>query len=184
MLKKHLKTSRGDLSRCFLLIDEVLNGHFKKVIESFQKSLNRVEVASNIPLFNLVRGVVSLNALRHMVKELARSNEGVGYKKELCGCENRKVYLLPCACELGIKFLSGIPIKPDDIDPHWRHLNLDVFDEKSTQGSNTGCDITLELEGVATRFNKLSEDEKWILKKALKELAWPSTTTYHGATIA
>lgn len=113
-----------------------------------------------------------------MVEELARSKAGVGHDKNKCGCTMKKVFKLPCACELGLLHLCGSSIELSNIDSHWKHLSLDVFDDKkSTQSSFRRCDISLEIAGILERFEKLSEDEQFVLKKVLGEIAWPSTNS-------
>lgn len=65
---------------------------------------------------NLYRSV-SKAALRYIAEECLRVDI-MGTNTQMYGCTHRKVYELPCACELGRYTLSGDPMPIDVIHIH------------------------------------------------------------------
>lgn len=61
--------------------------------------------------------------MRH-IEEKWLNVEIVGTNTQLCGCTHKKVYEIPCACELGRYTLSGDLLPIDVIHIHWRKISM------------------------------------------------------------
>jgi len=82
---------------------------------SFEKSINVVLYNLKLSQFKLLRGFVSVGALKKIVKESKKINI-VGVKAQGCKCLLRKTHGLPCAHELAEYDRANMPIPLDCID--------------------------------------------------------------------
>ncbi|XP_058776182.1 uncharacterized protein LOC131650494 [Vicia villosa] len=123
-LKQMLENSLGDLCKCWEAMNDNIKIQVGNIRASFQKSFYEVEHAHTSPFYSNLCGLVSRAALRQVAEEWLRIDM-VGTDMQKCGCTHRKVYGLPCACELGIYTLSGDAIPIEAIPIHWRKLSME-----------------------------------------------------------
>ncbi|XP_058741370.1 uncharacterized protein LOC131613742 [Vicia villosa] len=173
-LKQMLENSLGDLCKCW----EAMNDNIKKQVgnirASFQKSFYEVEHAHTSPFYSNLRGSVSRAALRQIAEEWLRIDM-VGTDTQKCGCTHRKVYGLPCACELGRYTLSGDAIPIEAIHIHWRKLSMEGNqDVDADDGSE--IDMTNAIDEIWKRWRSLDVVGKRALKSRVCEIAYTTTT--------
>jgi len=56
--------------------------------------------------------------------EEAKHSKKSGFSKRNCGCVIKTSYGLPCACIFAMEIKVNLPIRLDDIDPHWQRLHV------------------------------------------------------------
>jgi len=74
-------------------------------------------------MFKLLRGIVSISALKKIVEEFKRIN-AFGVDANDCKCILRKTQGLPCAHELAEYTRVNMPIPLESIDGYWRKLDM------------------------------------------------------------
>ena len=169
-----LENSLGDMCKCW----EAMNGNLKiqlgNIRASFQKSFYEVEHAHTSPFYGNLRGSVSRAALRHIAEEWVRVDI-VGTDTQKCGCTHRKVYGLPCACELGRYTLSGDPIPIEAIHIHWRKLSMEGKQEVDADDGSE-LDMTHAIEEIWKKYRATDVVGKRALKSRVCEIAYPTTS--------
>ena len=174
-LKRLLQDSRGDLCNCWDAMNNMIKLQHTEIKSSFEHSISRQQHSYNLPVYKLLNGFVSRNALDFIAEELLRVNT-VGIDSAACGCILRYTHGLPCACELARYTSNYIPIPLDVIHVHWRRLS---FSNECDTGdtSDSELSVQVELEALARRFKELDVAGKIVLKAKLRELAFPDTTS-------
>ncbi|XP_058777076.1 PKS-NRPS hybrid synthetase cheA-like [Vicia villosa] len=125
-LKQMLKNNLGDLCKCWEAMNDNIKIQVGNIRASFQKSFYEVKHAHTSPFYANLRGSVSRFALRQIIEEWLRIDM-VGTNTKKCRCTHRKIYGLPCACELGRYTLSGDAIPIEAIHIHWRKLSMEDY---------------------------------------------------------
>ncbi|CAK8534224.1 unnamed protein product [Lathyrus sativus] len=125
-------------------------------------------------VLHLGNTVTNRAALRHIPEEWLRVDM-VGTNTQMCRCNHRKVYKLPCACEQGRYTLSGEPIPIDDIHIHWRKLSMEGEQEVDTEDGEE-LDMTNSIDALCKRFRLLDVARKRALKIRVCEIFYPTTT--------
>ncbi|XP_058768863.1 uncharacterized protein LOC131642659 [Vicia villosa] len=173
-LKQMLENSLGDLCKCWEAMNDNIKIQASNIRASFQKSFYEVEHAHTSPFYSNLRGLVSRAALRQIAEEWLRTNM-VGTDTQKCGCTHKKVYGLPCACELGRYTLSGDAIPIEAIHIHWRKLSMEGNkDVDADDGSEV--DMTNAIDEIWKRWRSLDVVGKRALKSRVCEIAYPTTT--------
>ncbi|XP_058751982.1 uncharacterized protein LOC131625104 [Vicia villosa] len=99
----------------------------------------------------------------------------VGTNTQKCGCTHRKVYGLPCACELKRYTLSGDLIPIEAIHIHLRKLSMEGNqDVDADDGSE--LDMNNKIDEIKKRWRSLDVVGKRALKSRVCEIAYPTTT--------
>ncbi|XP_058732581.1 uncharacterized protein LOC131604110 [Vicia villosa] len=169
-----LENSLGDLCKCWKAMNDNIKIQVGNIRASFQKSFYEVEHAHTSPFYSNLRGSVSRAALRQIAEEWLRIDM-VGTDTQKCGCTHRKVYGLPCACELGRYTLSGDAIPIEAIHIHWRKLSMEGNqDIDADDGSE--IDMTNAIDEIWKRWKSLDVVGKRALKRRVCEIAYPTTT--------
>ena len=99
LLKKHLDSTNSTLDRVVPYIDQVLKGQEIAIRESFEKSKIHVYNHHDIPVFDLLRRQISLEALDLLLGEL-KMIDTLLEANAACACHLFKSCGLPCACRL------------------------------------------------------------------------------------
>ncbi|XP_058742218.1 PKS-NRPS hybrid synthetase cheA-like [Vicia villosa] len=173
-LKKMLENSLGDLCKCWEAMNDNIKIQVGNIRASFQKSFYEVEHAHTSPFYSNLRGSVSRAALRQIAEEWLRIDM-VGTDTQKCGCTHRKVYGLPCACELGRYTLSGDAIPIEAIHIHWRKLSMEGNqDIDADDGSE--IDMTNAIDEIWKMWRSLDVVGKRALKSRVCAIAYPTTT--------
>ncbi|XP_058742469.1 uncharacterized protein LOC131614956 [Vicia villosa] len=173
-LKQMLENNLGDLCKCWEAMNDNIKIQVGNIRASFQKSFYEVEHAHTSPFYSNLRGSVSRAALRQIAEEWLRIDM-VGTDTQKCGCTHRKVYGLPCACELGRYTLSGDAIPIEAIHIHWRKLSMEGNqDIDADDGSE--IDMTNAIDEIWKMWRSLDVVGKRALKSRLCEIAYPTTT--------
>ncbi|XP_058749864.1 uncharacterized protein LOC131622860 [Vicia villosa] len=169
-----LENSLGDLCKCWEAMNDNIKIQVGNIRASFHKSFYEVEHAHTSPFYSNLRGSVSKAALRQIAEEWLRIDM-VGTDTQKCGCTHRKVYGLPCACELGRYTLSGDAIPIEAIHIHWRKLSMEGNqDIDADDGSE--IDMTNAIDEIWKMWRSLDVVEKRALKSRVCEIAYPTTT--------
>ncbi|XP_058767246.1 uncharacterized protein LOC131640896 [Vicia villosa] len=169
-----LENSLGDLCKCWEAKNDNIKIQVGNTRGSFQKSFYEVEHAHTSPFYSNLRGSVSRAALRQIAEEWLRIDM-VGTDTQKCGCTHRKVYGLPCACELGRYTLSGDAIPIEAIHIYWRKLSMEGNqDVDADDGSE--LDMTNAIDEIWKRWRSLDVVRKRALKIRACEIAYPTTT--------
>ncbi|XP_058726299.1 uncharacterized protein LOC131597631 [Vicia villosa] len=169
-----LENSLGDLCKCWEAMNDNIKIQVGNIRASFQKSFYEVEHAHTSPFYSNLRGSVSRAALRQIAEEWLRIDM-VGTDTQKCGCTHRKVYGLPCACELGRYTLSGDAIPIEAIHIHWRKLSMKGNqDIDADDGSE--IDMTNAIDEIWKMWRSLDVVGKRALKSRVCEIAYPTTT--------
>ncbi|KAH6810732.1 hypothetical protein C2S51_024494 [Perilla frutescens var. frutescens] len=88
-LKRFLGTSTCNLEGCWEKIHDLLDTSFNAMKTSFEKSINVVQHRYKSPIFQFLRGTISIVALDKIYEEMKSiGNDGVD--PLLCGCVMRK----------------------------------------------------------------------------------------------
>ncbi|PIA25192.1 hypothetical protein AQUCO_12300023v1 [Aquilegia coerulea] len=151
-LKRHLDSSRGNLTRNWCVINNLLLNQLTEISYTFNKSRNSWGHLYRTSAYAEVRGLISSATLDLLDQELKRSI-WVGINKEQCRCVVQRTCGLPCTHALTrIVYLDGgsIPLGSLDILP--------------------------ELEMLKNKFYSLPGNQKVLMIKKCKELADPKTT--------
>ncbi|XP_058750746.1 uncharacterized protein LOC131623740 [Vicia villosa] len=141
---------------------------------SFHKNFYEVEHTHTSPFYANLRGSVSRATLRRIAEEWLRIDM-VGTNTQKCGCIHRRVYGLPCACELGRYILSGDPIPIEAIHIHWRKLNMEGNQDVDTNDGSE-VDMTNAIDEIWKSFRSLDVVGKRALKSIVCEIAYPAKT--------
>ncbi|XP_058760410.1 PKS-NRPS hybrid synthetase cheA-like [Vicia villosa] len=173
-LKQMLENSLGDLCKCWEAMNDNIKIQVGNIRASFQKSFYEVEHAHTSYFYSNLCGSVSRAALRQIAEEWLRIDM-VGTDTQKCGCTHRKVFGLPCACELGRYTLSCDAIPIEAIHIHWRKLSMEGNqDIDADDGSK--IDMTNAIDEIWKRWKSLDVVGKRALKSRVCEIAYPTTT--------
>ncbi|KAH6789587.1 hypothetical protein C2S51_004593 [Perilla frutescens var. frutescens] len=139
-LKKFLGTNTGNLETCWEKMHDLLETSFNAIKASFEKSVNVVQHIYKSPVFQFLRGVVSIVALDKVLEEMKSVGE-YGVDPLLCGCVMRTKCGLPCAHEIDEHIRSSEPICIDKVDRFWRKLDMEPL-----KIMNPSTTLLVELE--------------------------------------
>ncbi|XP_058752396.1 uncharacterized protein LOC131625559 [Vicia villosa] len=173
-LKQMLENSLGDLCKCWEAMNDNIKIQVGNIRASFQKSFYEVEHAHTSPFYSNLCGSVSRSALRQIAEEWLRIDM-VGTDTQKCGCTHRKLYGLPCACELGRYTLSGEAMPIEAIHIHWRKLSMED-NQYVDADDGSEIDMTNAIDEIWKRWRSLDVVEKRALKSRVCEIAYPTTT--------
>ena len=169
-LKRHLGSSQGDFESSWDVINALIELQHTEIKASFERSISIVEHQFNNAMFKELRGMVSRASLNMILMEFKRATQ-VEIEKGVCGCVNRTSYGFPCAHELAELIKEGHTIPLDSVNSHWRKLD--------TMNDNVSSELTItpEIDSILRQFANCDEAGKIALKKKLRELAYPATTS-------
>ena len=169
-LKRHLGSSQGDFKSSWNVINALIDLQHTEIKASFERSISVVEHQFHNAMFKELRGMVSRASLNMILMEFKRATQ-VEIEKGICGCVNRTSYGLPCAHELAELIKEGRTIPLDSVHSHWRQLD--------TMNDNVSSELTItpEIDSILRQFANCDEAGKIALKRKLRELAYPATTS-------
>ena len=169
-LKRHLGSSQGDFESSWNVINALIELQHTEIKASFERSISVVEHQFNNAMFKELRGMVSRASLNMILMEFKTATQ-VEIEKGICGCVNRTSYGLPCAHELTELIKEGRTIPLDSVHSHWRKLD--------TMNDNVSSELTItpEIDSILRQFADCDEAGKIALKRKLRELACPATTS-------
>ena len=169
-LKRHLGSSQRDFESSWNVINALIELQHTEIKASFERSIFVVEHQFNNAMFKELRGMVSRASLNMILMEFKRATQ-VEIEKGICGCVNRTSYGLPCAHELTELIKEGRTIPLDSVHSHWRKLD--------TMNDNVSSELTItpEIDSILRQFADCDEAGKIALKRKLRELACPATTS-------
>ncbi|XP_057424437.1 protein FAR1-RELATED SEQUENCE 5-like [Lotus japonicus] len=164
-LKRMLKDGRGDLCAAWDAVDRLTTVRHNEIKASFERSINLVEHRFKSPMYTNIRGFVSRKAMQLMEDEQNR------VMRDGCGCAFQVTHGLPCACALH----SYDRIPYEAIHTFWKILGWDHVPIGS-QASNQG-DLKSEIDGLTAYFNTLDVAGQSMLRRKVKELYCPSSSS-------
>ena len=151
-LKKHLCSSLGNFDTSWVKIHALLELHHTEIKASFDKSINVILHNFKPSQFKLLRGFVSVSALKKIVEESRRINT-VGMDIQTCICLLRKMHSLPCVHELVGYARSNMPILLDCIDVYWTTLYMSPpAPNNPEEVDDLGSRLVEELDMINQRF--------------------------------
>lgn len=106
LLKRHLNSSNNTLDAFIPFINTIVDRQMDGIKETFTRSKIMLMSNHNHPMFDGIRGKVSLNALDLLAGELDR-RERLLTTRGPCGCRLYMSCGLPCACRLDNYLLTG-----------------------------------------------------------------------------
>ncbi|XP_052198258.1 uncharacterized protein LOC127805543 [Diospyros lotus] len=179
-LKRHLGSSQGDFESSWTIINSLIELQHTEIKGSFEKSLTLVQHNFKPEIFRELRGIISRNAMNMVLKETQIAQK-IGVDKISCGCVIRSTHGLPCAHEIAEFIIQGRPIPLSVVHSHWRKLHL----------MQTTCDedissllmIEPEIDTIYKKFQLESEAGKLVLKRKLRELVDPATTSLMAQSV-
>ena len=169
-LKRHLGSSQGDFESSWNVINALIELQHTKIKASFERSISVVEHQFHNAMFKELWGMVSRASLNMILMEFKRATQ-VEIEKGICGYVNKTSYGLPCAHELAELIKEGRTIPLDNVHSHWRQLDT-MNDNVSSEPT-----ITPEIDSILRQFADCDEAGKIALKRKLRELAYPATTS-------
>nr|GEX52842.1 protein FAR-RED impaired response 1 [Tanacetum cinerariifolium] len=172
-LKLYLDSAQSYLLTAVSYIHEVVNSQETAVHSSLEHSKIVIRHRYNVPLFTNLNKRISLHALDILFEEYERCVDGKG--SEICECQLRTSYGLPCSHEQRIYMNYGYPIPLEAIDRFWRKLNLSPC--ASLGDDDLGCQVKVEVENFNKEFKKQSRAGKKSLLRKMKEITTPSETS-------
>ena len=176
-LKKQLLSSMGNFETCWSKIHALLETSHNAIKASFQTSLNVVHHQYKSPVFKLLRGVISIAALKKIHDEMKGAPEGY-IDPLLCGCVLRKTCGLPCAHEIAEFVREDKPIPVDRVDGFWRKLNMEPSKGVAASvGDDIGAQWTEMYSNLNTVFEQATESERLLMLKRMREVVNPITTS-------
>ncbi|KAK7244084.1 hypothetical protein RIF29_38902 [Crotalaria pallida] len=173
--KRMLADSFGDLATCFDAMHSMLICQHRDIVDSFQKSITRVDHVMNIPFYSELRYAVSREALIMIHREV-QSIGGDG-----CVCRIRTTHGLPCCCELAGYKKIGQCIHLSAIHVHWKKLSMfdcgQVEPDKTEDNEEVDPDPLPLWEEYLQMFNAGDKATKKRLWHKFREVVRPETTT-------
>nr|GEU76783.1 hypothetical protein [Tanacetum cinerariifolium] len=154
-------------------IHEVVNSQETAIHSSLEHSKIVTRHRYNIPFFINLNKHISLYALDILFEEYTRCVDGLGH--EICECQLRTSYWIPCSHEQLVYTNKGYPIPLEAIDRFWRKLNLSPC--ASLGDDDLGCQVKVEVENFNTEFKKQSRAGKKSLLRKMKEITTPLKTS-------
>nr|GEY13421.1 protein FAR-RED impaired response 1-like [Tanacetum cinerariifolium] len=172
-LKLYLDSAQSELLTAVSYIHEVVNSQETAIHSSLEHSKIVTRHRYNIPLFINLNKHISLHVLDILFEEYTRCVDGLGL--EICECQLRRRYGLPCSDEQLVYMNKSYPIPLEAIDRFWRKLNLSPC--ASLGDDDLGCQVKVEVENFNTEFKKQSIAGKKSLLRKMKEITTPSETS-------
>ena len=124
-LKQYLTDCKGDLVKGWEAINQMVPNQLTKIKTSFGQSTTAVEhYFKNHFLYIKLVYNISRQALHFIRGEEIRSRD-CGRNRKKCGCVIKKTYGLPCACLIALKIEKKLPIRLDEVNTHWKRLQID-----------------------------------------------------------
>lgn len=177
-LKRLLGVPQGDFETFWTKVHALLELQHIEIKASFERSLTIVQHNFKDPIFEDIRGSVSLNAMNIILGEFKRA-ESIGLDVSACGCVFRCTHGLPCAHEIARYKQENKPIPLFSVDPHWKKLDYVPI----TLDTTLELSFTAEIEMFVRRFKETDGPGKLYLLKKLRELTNPATTSNSAATL-
>jgi len=120
LVNKYLSNSVGNLGTFWDKIHDMLVIQLTAIQKSFGQSCTVLEHKfKDVTLYFGLGGYVSRYALDNIVLEEEHCRGTLCMDKEICGCVQRTLYGLPCACFIATKIYDDKPILLDEIHHHW-----------------------------------------------------------------
>ncbi|KAH6826463.1 hypothetical protein C2S53_014317 [Perilla frutescens var. hirtella] len=175
-LKRFLGTSTDNVEGCWEKIYDLMETSFNAIKASFEKSVNVVQHRYKSPIFQFLRGTISIAALDKIYEEMESiGNDGVD--PLLCGCVMRTKCGLPCAHEIDQHVRSSTPFSLDSVDKFWRKLDMEPI------GANIMVVTDVDNRWFETwtcannMFAQADESERLLMLKRFRKIVTPSTTS-------
>ncbi|XP_052723783.1 uncharacterized protein LOC128193738 [Vigna angularis] len=161
----------GDLCSCWDAIHDVVILQHNKIKASFESSMLLTSDLYKGYRYRHVIGRVSRYSLNLIAKEVERV-QLIGLDSSKCGCVLRRIFGLPCACELARYDLGFIPLGEFHI--MWRRLSFSNVELNETEPL---LSIKDELKLVEERFNEVDIGGKVIVKQKLVDIVCLAMTS-------
>ncbi|XP_021817352.1 uncharacterized protein LOC110759580 isoform X1 [Prunus avium] len=172
-LKRELGLSQGNFEGSFENIHSLIELQHIDIKTSFDKCSTVVQHNFKSSEFKYLRGVVSIFALEK-VSSQSKLAASIGVDALACGCVIRRTHGLPCAHEIAEYKRDCRPIPLESLDPHW--MKLDLLPPSSIQDSMDVNEFP-ELKLLHQYFLEANKDNRLMLRKRVRELVAPYTTT-------
>lgn len=167
----------GTIETVWVKMHDLYETSLNAIKASFEKSVYVVQHRYKSPIFQFLRGMVSIVALEKMLEEMKNVGE-YGVDPLLCGCMLRSRCGLPCAHEIDDHLRELKPISIDKVDKFWRKLDMNPLEgfeiDVKTNIMNRWKEM---LHVVDQKFEHSNESEMLLMFKRLTEIANPSTTS-------
>ncbi|GJY04913.1 FAR-RED impaired response 1-like protein [Tanacetum coccineum] len=151
-LKLYLDSAQSDLLTAVSYIHEVVNSQETAIHSSLEHRKIVIRHRYNVPFFTNLNKHISLHILDILFEEYTRCVDGL--VSEICECQLRTSYGLPCSHEQLVYMNKGYPIPLEAIDRFWRKLNLSPC--ASLGDDDLGCQVKVEVENFNSEFKKKS----------------------------
>ncbi|KAK3185165.1 hypothetical protein Dsin_032451 [Dipteronia sinensis] len=165
-LKRHLGAPLGNFDTSWKKMHALLELRYTEIKASFERSLTIVQHNFKAPIFEELRGFVSINAMNMILAESERANS-IGLDAFACGCVLRRTHGFPCSHEISVYKHEGQPIPLSSVDPHWKKLKIVPV----THNTTLELRFKAEVDMFVKRFYETDGPGKQILLKKLRELA-------------
>ncbi|GJU85710.1 FAR-RED impaired response 1-like protein [Tanacetum coccineum] len=151
-LKLYLDSAQSDLLTAVSYIHEVVNSQETAIHSSLEHSKIVIRHRYNLPLFTNLNNRILLHALDILFEEYECCIDGK--VSEICECQLRTSYGLPCSHEQRDYMNNGYPILLEAIDRFWTKLNLSPC--ASLGDDDLGCQVKVKVENFNKEFKKQS----------------------------
>ncbi|XP_045796161.1 uncharacterized protein LOC123890567 [Trifolium pratense] len=112
---------------------------------------------------------ISRQALHFIRDEEIRSRE-CGKNRKKCGCVMKITYGLPCACLIALKIDKKLPIRLDEINTHWKRLQIDEADDGQV-------DCSKEFRVIQERLRLSNQSMQLQIRDQLRQIAFSEITS-------
>ncbi|KAJ4716771.1 FAR1-related sequence [Melia azedarach] len=175
-LKRLLAAPQGNFETSWARVHCLLEQQHNEIKASFERSSTIVQHNFKAPIFEELRGFVSLNAMNIILSEFERA-DSVRRSASACGCVFRRTHGLPCAHEIAEYKHERRSIPLSTVDPHWKKLDFVPV----TQDTTLELSFRSEIEMFVKRFEETDGPGKLQLLKKLRELT-NSISTLNSAS--
>lgn len=171
-LKRLLAVPQGNFETSWAKVHSLLEQQHYEIKASFERSSTIVQHNFKFPIFEELRGFVSLNAMNIILGESERA-DSVGLNASACGCVFRRTHGLPCAHEIAEYKHERRSIPLLAVDRHWKKLDFVPV----THDTALELSFRAEIEMFVKRFEETDGPGKRQLLKKLKELTNSASTS-------
>ncbi|KAH6811496.1 hypothetical protein C2S51_025258 [Perilla frutescens var. frutescens] len=175
-LKRFLRTSTNNLEGCWEKIHDLLETSFNAIKASFEKSVNVVQHRYRSPIFQFLRGTISIAALDKIYEEMKSIWEDA-MDPLLCSCVLRTKCGLPCAHEIDQHVRSSTPFSLDAVDKFWRKLDMEPIGAKVDVASDIDNRWFETWTCANNMFAQADESARLLMLKRFRKIVTPSTTS-------
>ncbi|KAH7859081.1 hypothetical protein Vadar_031337 [Vaccinium darrowii] len=171
-LKNHLGSSQCNFARLWEQIDKLINLQITELKGTFERELSCWQHEFRIPLLDDIRGVVSKEAMRTIMKK-ANEVEILVASNRACECSIRRTHGLPCSHEIAPFKIDNKPLPLSIVHDHWKKLFL-VAPAKDPSITET---VKADWDIFFRRLQETTEEQQRHMMKKFKEFVHPECTS-------